>query len=174
MLLDDGRAAVLWPRVPAVPHTTLFRRELGEQIGWFDPEFRYACSDADFLARLGELGPIAYVREVVSWYRRGHGALWADDIRTSCSRIQLWEKHLARIGGRDPALTARLHERLLGAALVLERHRQSTNGAPTGDLDVAGFIGRALSLLPVRQRLSYELRARVKIPLRRLLIGAPA
>ena len=40
-LIEDGRKAILWPQVPAVPHTTLFRRELGEQVGWFDADFKY-------------------------------------------------------------------------------------------------------------------------------------
>lgn len=171
-VFDDGQAAVLWPHIPAVPHTTLFRRELGERIGWFDHEFRYACSDADFLARLGRLGPVVYVRQVVSYYRRGHAALWADDVRTSCSRIQLWDKHLGLIGADNPALSARLHERIRAAAVTLERTRQRGEGTP-GQFDLDVWIRRALTLLPAVQRLQFDFQARIKLPLRRLVKGAP-
>lgn len=166
-LLEDGHDAVLWPRVPAVPHTTLFRRELGEAVGWFDPEFRYACSDADFLARLGRLGPVAYVREVVSLYRRGHAALWADDLRTGCSRVQLWEKHLALLDDGAAPLRRRLHDRLLNVLVRLERLRQQGATDPRFDLD--GYIGRGLALLPGGHRRRFLLQARVKLPLRRLM-----
>lgn len=174
VLLPDGQRAVLWPEVPAVPHTTLFRRELGERVGWFDPEFRYACSDADFLARLGELGPVTYVREVVSYYRRGHSALWADDLRTSCSRVQLWEKHLQRTAGTKPDLHARLRERLLAVVVRLEQYRQSSNGAAEGgEFDLDNYIARALDELSAAQRLDFRFQTRIKFPLRRLVKGVP-
>lgn len=169
-VFEDGQAAVLWPRIPAVPHTTLFRRELGERVGWFDPEFRYACSDADFLARLGRLGPVVYLRQVVSYYRRGHAALWADDVRTSCSRIQLWEKHLGIIGTEHPELSARLHERIRAAAVTLERARQRGESC---QFDLAAWIDRAMAALPASERLRFDFHARVKLPLRKLLKGTP-
>lgn len=172
VLLEDGQQAVLWPTVPAVPHTTLFRRELGERIDWFDPEFKYACSDADFLARLGELGPVAYVREVVSYYRRGHAALWADDLRTSCSRVQLWEKHIERVRGGKPDLHERLQERLLNVVVRLERWRRTANGnAAYGEFDLDDYVRRGLARLSGRQRLTYQFQTRVKLPFRDLVQG---
>ena len=170
--IDDGQEAVLWPHVPAVPHTTLFRRELGERIGWFDHDFRYACSDADFLARLGTLGPVVYVRKVVSYYRRGHAAIWADDVRTSCSRIQLWEKHIRLIGDDKPDLTARLQERIRATAVNLERARRRGDTGQ-GEFDLDGWIARALALLTRKQRLQFDFQARIKLPLRQLVKGSP-
>lgn len=175
VLLADGQEAVLWPRVPAVPHCTLFRREYGEQIGWFDHEFKYACSDADFLARLGELGPATYVREVVSFYRRGHSALWSDDVRTSCSRVQLWEKHIARVRERHPVLHRQLQQRMLGVLLKLERYRLDAGGEPhQSGFDLGDYINRGLVTLDKWQRLNFELRARIKLPLKKLLQQAAA
>ena len=171
-VFEDGQEAVLWPHVPAVPHTTLFRRALGEQVGWFDHDFRYACSDADFLARLGRLGPVVYVRRVVSYYRRGHAAIWNDDVRTSCSRVQLWEKHLQLIGSEKPALRSRLQERVRSAAVSLERARQR-GATASGPLDLDHWIARAMKLLPALQRLQFDFQARIKMPLRKLVKGTP-
>lgn len=168
-LIENGHEAVLWPLVPAVPHTTLFRTELGAKIGWFDPAFRYACSDADFLARLGRLGPVAYVRKIMSYYRRGHSALWADDIRTSCSQVQLWEKHIGLLGPGDGRLRRRLQERLGGVLLRLEAYRQSRAST---SFDLEDYLQRGLRLLPAQDRLVFELKARIKLPLRQLLKGA--
>jgi hypothetical protein len=153
----------------------LFQRKYGEQIDWFDHEFKYACSDADFLARLGELGPATYVREVVSFYRRGHAALWADDVRTSCSRVQLWEKHIERVRARHPALRRQLQQRMLGVLLKLERYRQDALGKPLhSGFDLDDYIHRGLLTLNGWQRLNFELRARIKLPLKKLLEQAPA
>jgi glycosyltransferase involved in cell wall biosynthesis len=170
VLLPDGQAAVLWPLVPAVPHTTLFRRELGEQIGWFDPNFKHAGEDADFLARLGRLGPVAYVREVVSFYRRGHSSLTGNHIRSCCSRIQLWEKHLKLTGKQKPELSSRLHDRLLNVATRLERYRQ--DDACDSRFDLNDYVTRALAALPLKHRLGFELQSRIKFPLRRLIKGS--
>lgn len=173
VLLEDGQNAVLWPRIPAVPHTTLFRRELGERVGWFDLDFKYACSDADFLARLGRLGPVAYVREVVSHYRRGHAALWADNVRTGCSRVQLWEKHLDLIGNDNPALTTRLQERMLGIVVQLHAHLAAGDRDAT-TFDVESYIARGLAKLSATRRIRYQLQTRLKAPLKRSLRAAGA
>ena len=166
-LLPDGQAAILWPLVPAVPHTTLFRREDGERVGWFDSEFRHAAEDADFLARLGEGKPIAYVREIVSHYRLGHSALTGNLVRTEAARIQLWLKHLSRIGTRKPELRDRLHQRLLTATLRLEDCRQQN--VDEAAIDLAQLIGSTLSQLPSGLRRKFAYEARLKMPLKRLL-----
>ncbi len=36
VIFNNGYEAVLWPKIPVAPHTTLFRRQDGEKIGWFD------------------------------------------------------------------------------------------------------------------------------------------
>ena len=120
--IEDGQMAILWPKVPAVPHTTLFRTADGKRVGWFDHDFQYACSDADFLARLGQLGPVVYVREIVSLYRRGHAQIWADDVRSSISRIQLWTKHIALIGESRPELRDQVRRRMLPVMIRLDLH----------------------------------------------------
>ena len=38
-LYPDGCEAILWPRVPAVPHTTVFRAAEGERAGWLATEW---------------------------------------------------------------------------------------------------------------------------------------
>jgi glycosyltransferase involved in cell wall biosynthesis len=163
VLIEDGQLAVLWPKVPAVPHTTLFRRRLGEQIGWFDLDFKYACSDADFLARLGQLGPIVYLREIVSYYRRGHSAIWSDDVRTSCSRIQLWGKHLALIGPHKPELRRRLQERLRGTLVTLAAHRRRSK---LSDPHVDGWLQKGRSMLGAKEQLMYHLGTSINTPVR--------
>jgi len=163
-LIEDGHLAILWPKVPAVPHTTLFRKADGEKVGWFDHDFRYACSDADFLARLGQLGAVVYVREVVSLYRRGHAQIWSDDVRTSISRIQLWSKHLEIIGSSRPELRDQVRSRLLPVMIRLdlnarrgkvEPHYQWPSWRSTGltHLDFASrlkYFWRTLAINPIK------------------------
>ncbi len=165
-LIEDGQAAVLWPKIPAVPHTTLFRTALGEEINWFDHDFKFACSDADFLARLGCLGPVAYVSDVVSHYRRGHRSIWDDDARSSCSKVQLWEKHLKLIGNDKPELRARLQERLGQILVKLAAYKR--NNGDTGGLPIDDYLQRGLAQLNGKNTLLFKLRTKVKLPLRNL------
>jgi len=89
----------LWPKVPAAPHTTLFRKVDGEKIGWFDQQFSDASEDKDFFARLGQLGPVVYVPKIVSYYRRGHdGSLTSNHVRVAYRQFLLFEKHLKSLG----------------------------------------------------------------------------
>ena len=163
-LIDDGYAAILWPHVPAVPHTTLIRKADGERIGWFDPEFKYACSDADFLARLGQLGPVVYLPEVVSYYRRGHTAIWNDDLRANISRLQLWGKHMSLLGTEQAELRRQLQKRMLKALKKISRER----GQRT-DFDekvVAEYIDKARTQLGLKERFLYGWYCNVKLPLK--------
>lgn len=163
-LIEDGQAAVLWPHIPAVPHTTLFRTALGEQVGWFDHDFKFACSDADFLARLGCLGPVVYVSDVVSHYRRGHRSIWDDDARSSCSKVQLWEKHLKLIGDAKPELRQRLQERLgdiLYKLAVCQRDSADADGLP-----IDNYLRRGIKLLDARNKMLLNARTKIKLPLR--------
>ena len=166
-LIADGQEAVLWPKVPAVPHTTLFRRDYGEAVGWFDLDFKYACSDADFLARLGQLGPIVYLPEVVSYYRRGHAAIWHDTIRTSVSQVQLWTKHLSLIGDSKPQLRQRLLQRLVPVLARLADHR--ARHPDQNDFDIDHYLALGVASLGIQERLRFQFQVSVKSPLKRLI-----
>jgi glycosyltransferase involved in cell wall biosynthesis len=168
ILLDDAHSAVLWPKVPGVPHTTLFRRSDGERIGWFDEEFTYACSDADFFARLARLGPVVYVREVVSHYRRGHSAMWSNQLRADYSRLQLFEKHLGLVRGNNDQLRKRLLYRL--RQILIHIARQEDQGMRVEDQALKAYVTRGLSLLRWQDRLVYRWNGLVKPPLKRLIV----
>jgi len=167
-VIEDGQLAVLWPRVTAVPHTTLFRRTDGERINWFDHAFKYACSDADFLARLGRLGAVVHLREIVSYYRRGHAQIWADDVRSSISRIQLWTKHLETIGSDRIEFRKQVQNRLLNVVIGLDLHNRK--GAIAAEYGWSQHRRAALQHLTGGQLLRFYWRAgcvnRLKILLR--------
>ena len=107
------------------------------------------------------------MREIVSHYRLGHSALTGNLVRTEAARIQLWLKHLSRIGGRKPELRDRLHQRLLTATLRLEDCRQRK--VDEAAIDLAQLIGSTLSQLPSGLRRKFAYEARLKMPLKRLL-----
>ncbi len=166
-LIDDGQMAVLWPKVPAVPHTTLFKTQYGRDVDWFDPDFKYACSDADFLARLGRKGPIIYLREVVSYYRRGHSAIWNNDLKANYSRLQLWDKHLHIIADENPELKRRLLTRIHMALRTIAVFK--SQGVTLNDPDYENFIDRGLSHLSFKQRLLLRLFNAVSLPAKNLI-----
>lgn len=111
-LIDDGYAAVLWSTVPANPHTVLFWKALGEKIGWFDLRYQEASEDKDFFARLGKLGPIVHVPEIVSWYRRGHDSLSSDVVKTAKNKLFFLKNHLEHIDEGRATLKKRLRFRM--------------------------------------------------------------
>lgn len=166
-LLEDAHAAVLWPKVPGVPHTTLFRKSDGERIGWFDEDFTYACSDADFFARLARLGPVVYVREVVSHYRRGHSAMWSNQLRADYSRLQLFEKHLDLVRDKNDQLRKRLLYRL--RQMLIHIARQEDQGMRVDDQALKAYVKKGLLLLSRWDRLVYRWNGIVKPPLKRLI-----
>lgn len=163
-LMEDGQAAILWPKVPAVPHTTLFRRVDGERVGWFDAEFRYACSDADFLARLARLGPVVYVPEVVSYYRRGHAAIWKNELRATISQLQLWDKHLALIGKDRRDLRKRLQVRIRNALKKVARAR--SRGLSVDDPLLEVYARKAFSHLSLKDKAMYGWYSAIESPVR--------
>ena len=173
-LVEDGHSAVLWPTLPVLPHTTLFRRGDGERVGWFDPKFRYAAEDKDFFARLGALGPIAYVPEVVSLVRRGHVSLTANSLRTEYWAMQLYEKHLKQLAGdgkRASPLYRRLQWRigqsLERIAVHLHAGVDRPNYLPTG------FPRQWLRLMHPLDRMRYRWRVWIRHPAKRLMRGSP-
>ncbi len=171
-LIEDGYSAVLWPTLPVLPHTTLFRRLDGEQVGWFDPLFRYAAEDKDFFARLGEMGPIAYVPEIVSLVRRGHTSLTANSLRTEYWALHLYEKHMRRV--RSDADRAPLYRRLqfrVGQSLDrIALHRVA--GIDQPDYFPIDFPRHWLDLLGPMGRARYRWRVSIRHPLRRLVRGS--
>ncbi len=171
-LVEDAYAAVLWPTLPVLPHTTLFRHRDGERIGWFDPTFRYAAEDKDFFARLARLGPVAYVPEVVSLVRRGHTSLTRNSMRTEYWAMHLYRKHLQELeSGASQAvlLKRRLQWRI---ALSLERIAAHLGaGIELPDYIPADYLRQWLPLTTPRDRARYRWRTWVRQPIRRLIRG---
>ncbi len=151
ILFEHGDEAVLWPRVAALPHTTLFRRADGERIGWFDGRYRFAAEDKDFYARLGRLGPVVYVPHVVSLYRQGHASLTRNAMRTWSSQLQLFENHLAALEPDRAAFRRRLQWRILTTLKQMERYRAAEGSGNVPEDDRS----RALALLPWQDRMRY-------------------
>lgn len=167
VMVDDGYGAVLWPKLPVAPHTTLFRRADGERIGWFDPQFRYASEDKDFYARLALLGPVVYVPRVVSYYRRGHQSLTANAIRTEYGSLLLFRKHLRSLGPGSEHLRQRLKWRIL---IALKRIAQCRSmGVPLPEMVPVDYLKFWLPELDLAMRVRYRWYAWGKLPVRRLL-----
>jgi glycosyltransferase involved in cell wall biosynthesis len=165
VLLEDGRRAVLWPQLTPVPHTTLFRKADGERIGWFDERFFHACEDTDFFARCGALGPVVYVPEVVSLYRRGPG-LSSRSVLQAYSRFLLYDKHLREGVGGDEELARRLESRMLGTLKQLARYE--SDGVPFPEVVSRERLRAAVRALPVRDRIAYHRAVNLRMPIRRL------
>jgi len=169
VLIRDGHQAIMWPTVPAAPHTTLFRKADGERIGWFDHQFTYACSDKDFLARLAQLGPIVYVRKIVSYYRKGHPAIWSNKFKANYCRIMFYEKHMRLLDKSQRKLYKRLQFRTLVALKSIAKAR--SQGFSLDDREFDDYINRGISLIGIGNRLRHRWYASVKLSLRRLIYG---
>ena len=111
-LIQDGYKAILWSQIMPTPHTSLFKKASGQQIGWFDTRFFHSCEDVDFFARLAKLGPIAYLPKVVSFYRTQHTSLCGNRPLLAYSRLLLFEKHLRTLPPHQKELRKRLQFRL--------------------------------------------------------------
>ena len=167
-MIPDGHTAVLWPKVTPLPHTTLFRRADAERIGWFDTQFFHACSDTDFFARLGQLGPIIYVPEVVSYYRWGHSSIWKKRVLASYSRLLLFAKHYGSLKAEQRDLKKRLKSRMLQ---TLKRIALYQSQGDIADSLPADYRSRCLSILGVKDRIGYRWYTLIKLPLRGLILG---
>ena len=164
-LFEHGDEAVLWPHVPATPHTTLFRKADGEKIGWFDLQYRFAAEDKDFFARLGRLGSIVYVPEIVSHYRCGHSSLTHNNnLRTFYSQLLLFENHLHQINPERKKFRQRLQQRILQTLIKIRRNKNmdssQTGNVPNDDLK------RALALLGLGDKLKYFWVAWIQHPIK--------
>ena len=148
-----GDEAVLWPHVPAVPHTTLFRRDDGEKIGWFDQQYKFAAEDKDFFARLGSLGPVVYIPEIVSFYRRGHSSLTNNSMRTFYSQLLLFKNHLQLIDPQRKKFKRRLQWRILNTLKQMARNKEDGTEVTIDIPD--NYLSNALSLLSLNYRIKY-------------------
>jgi len=171
VLLEDGLRAVLWPLITPLPHTTLFRKSDGERIGWFDNErFHHACSDTDFFARLGKMGPVIYIPKIVSYYRMGHDQIWSKKLLSEYSRILLFEKHLSSLGTDQEALKKRIEARVLNYIKRIKYLLDSGVSTPDSKMN-DDYVRRGLSLLGMKNRLSYKWYSTIRLPLRNLIKG---
>ena len=168
VVFERGYEAVMWPRVPATPHSTLFRRQLGEQIGWFNERYRYASEDKDFLARLARLGPIVYVPHIVSLYRRGHHSLTANAIRTEQGQMRFLLDHLQTLGGDGSVLETRLRSRICKGLCAINRLRDSEGGVVGHGSPFPKLRSAALATLGWVDTLKVWFDSVVKSPVRRL------
>ena len=63
------RTAMFFPN-PMANSTTLFRREAGERVGWYDDSIRYS-GDRDFWMKMGLLGKLYNFPDYLSFYTMG-------------------------------------------------------------------------------------------------------
>lgn len=156
VLVDDAPRAILARRLPVVvPHATLFRREVGEQVGWFDERFPATCEDVDFFIRLAQRGPVAYIPQVTSLWRRveGRETLSRPGLPRAYSYLLLFDKHrnLLEHAGQDAAA---LNARLLTTVKQFHHHRQLGEALPDG------FEPELLERATLRLRRRDQLRVR--------------
>lgn len=162
VLIENGFEAILWPKVPAVPHTTLFRKNDGEKINWFDTRFRHAAEDKDFFARLAKLGPIVYIPQIVSFYRRGHKALTKQIIIRESQKILLFEKHLKTLRKDQKRLIKRMRYRVMLSLLKIEREKYT--GRTLDEFSVQDCLKRGMPLLRIKERVIYYWTKMLKYP----------
>jgi len=171
ILMHDGYEAVLWPKVPAVPHTTLFRKADGERINWFDSSYyQIASDDKDFFARLGKMGPVVYVPKVVSYYRRGHQSLTNNSFLAPYYAIFLFGNHLNQMDYRYDKLRKRLKIRILIELKRMAYYR--SKGLSFPEEIPSDYLQKSLSLIGFQARIKYWWYDLLKIPLLRLLKGS--
>lgn len=167
VLIEQSHEAILWPRVPATPNTTLFSKKYGEQINWFDTEFIYGSEDKDFYARLALIGPIVYVPEIVTLYRRGHASMTQKTFLIAYSQVKLFCKHFALTATQDTSLKARLQERTLKALKELETYK--TSNTKLTNHEYHQCIKDGLSLLNSWDIIEYLAFKYIKLPTKNML-----
>ena len=166
-IFEDGYDAVMWPKVPVAPHTTLFKKKDGQRVGWFNSKYKYASEDKDFFARLANLGPIVYVPEIVSYYRQGHTTLTSNSLRVTCSQLLLFKDHLILLAKENEVIGKRLKERILISLKKILR----LNGRNNCKFNYITLqdIETAIKLLEPMQRLEYTGYKFLKIPLKNII-----
>jgi glycosyltransferase involved in cell wall biosynthesis len=166
VLFEDGYEAVMWPKIPAAPHTTIFRRIDGDKIGWFDKRFAIS-EDKDFFARLGRLGSVVYVPKVVSYYRQGHDSLTNNRILTSFKMLKLFEKHLNEVESINQRMIKRLHTRTLIELKKIDRFLNDGNTLPHTIPEK--YAEKFLSNMNFYSQLKYYGYRYIKLPLRSMI-----
>lgn len=165
VLIENGYEAVLWPKVPAAPHTTLFRKSAGKQIGWFDAQYRYASEDKDFFARLARLGPIVYTPTVVSYYRRGHDSMTNSRMAAEWQTVLFFENHLKLISSHGNQLRKRLQSRILNQMKKIARLENM--GLTLPDQVYFNRQPSGIASLGLWDRLQYRIYKNFKMPLKK-------
>ena len=166
-LIGNSYKAVLWPEVPVCPHTSLFRKIDGEKAGWFDENFKYSASDKDFYARLALLGPIIYMREVSSFYRRGHSSIRSKIYTKRFGDLQLWGKHLNIVENRDFTLKQRIKFRLISTLKDIASDESTGTLQTKPELSV--LYKQSLALLNTKDRFILMLFKYIKLPIRNIV-----
>lgn len=165
VLIENGYEAVLWPKVPAAPHTTLFRKSAGKQIGWFDARYRYASEDKDFFARLARLGPIVYTPTVVSYYRRGHVSMTNSRMAAEWQTVLFFENHLKMLNPHGDPLHKRLRFRILSQLKKIARLENM--GLTLPEQAYFNRQSSSIALLGHWERMQYWVYRYMKLPLKK-------
>jgi len=170
LLMEDGYKTVMWPLITPLPNATLFRKSDGDRVGWLDTRFSRS-SDTDFFGRLGKLGPVVYVPQVVAYYRSGHARMWSDDTGNSLvceySGFLLYEKHLKSLRIDQDEMRKRLQSRMLHTLKSLAFLSSYCEKVP--EIISRDYLCRGLSLLGMKERLAYNWYNYIRLPLRRLI-----
>jgi GT2 family glycosyltransferase len=167
LVIEDGVRAILWPTVDPKPPATLFRKDDGERVGWFDTRFFHGCEDTDFFARIASFGPILYLPEVVSFCRVGHNSLTKQRILMGYSQFLLFEKHLNLTALDKGEMRRRLQFRLLKAMKKIAFCESIGMKRPNSVSD--DYLERGHCLLQYRYRLAYAWAISIKFPIRAFL-----
>jgi glycosyltransferase involved in cell wall biosynthesis len=126
MLFEDGYAAVVWPKIPSSPITSLFKKVDGERIGWFDEHFSHAAEDKDFLARLALTKAVVYVPRLLAYYRKGHNSQTQADM--GAGSFHWFTKHIRMLNHDRSNIRQRLQKRLrLALTLIYEGRKAGLN-----------------------------------------------
>lgn len=121
-LLNDCYERMVPATITLTPLNTLFKRDAGESIEWFDERFIHGCEDVDFFMRLCHVGPMVYVPKALTYvHTLGGMSLTGDDLRMALSKVQLCEKHaqLNRALGRNDLVRLLQHRQYYFVKLVL-------------------------------------------------------
>lgn len=167
ILYKDGHEAVLWPKVPAAPHTVLFWKIYGERIDWFDAQYKKACEDKDFFARMGRLGPIVYVPQIVSHYRRGHCSLTSDRVLTALQTLEFLKNHLNYSRRKNRKLYKRIQFRIF-IELIKIAFLESNGVKIAGSISV-NILKSSVLVLSYPLKIRYWWYTRVRLKLKRLV-----
>jgi glycosyltransferase involved in cell wall biosynthesis len=165
--IEDGYTAILWTKVVPGPPATLFRKSDGERIGWFDNRFFHSYEDMDFFARLGQLGPIIFLPEIVCYYRKGHDSLTLDNTLSKHSEFLFIEKHLSSMGEINSELKKRLQFKML---LILKKMAYLYSLGKQDRKTHYDCIRKGVALLDARNYSAFWWYGLIRLPLHHLVI----